>query len=75
MEGLFRVVWTSTGEQLTYKDLEEIALKEHWAKGLVYCDIEGFYIGEDGTLILADECGNFRYPPEDLFRVEWNNIK
>jgi hypothetical protein len=50
-------------------DTQEIALHEKWADGLMYCDMEGFYVGQDGTLILADECGNFRYCPEGRFAV------
>jgi len=62
----FCVIDKKTGRRAdTYK----IALKEKWAQGLVYCDIDGFYIGEDGSLILADECGNYAYPPEDRFKI------
>ena len=52
-------------------DTEKIALKEEWAKGLVYCDMEGFAFHEDGYLVLLDECGNFAYCPPERFRVEW----
>ena len=58
----FTVVDTKTGE---YPDLWEIALKEEWAKSLCYCDMEGFAIEEDGTLILLDECGKHEYPPDN----------
>ena len=58
----FTVIDTKTGE---YPDLWEIALKEDWAKSLCYCDMEGFAIEEDGTLILLDECGKHEYPPDD----------
>jgi len=34
----FTVIDVKTGE---YPDLETIALYEDWAKGLVYCDMEG----------------------------------
>jgi hypothetical protein len=63
----FNVIDLETGEE---PDMENIALNEEWARGLMYCDMEGFYIGEDGTLILADECGNFAYCPDNRFRVE-----
>ena len=52
-------------------DLEEIALHAPWTKGLIYCDMEGFAVEEDGTRILLDECGSPVYPPEGRFRVEW----
>lgn len=48
---MFTIIDTKTGE---YPDLWEIATSEDWAKGLMYCDMEGFAIEEDGTLILLD---------------------
>ena len=62
----FTVVDNRTGD---YPDLEEIALKEEWAKDLIYCDMEGFAISEDGTLMLLDECGGVAYCPEDRFTI------
>ena len=50
----FTVIDNNTGKQA---DQEEIALNEEWADGLVYCDMDGFAIMEDGSLILMDECG------------------
>lgn len=52
-----------------YPDVIEIALREDWANGLMYCDIDGFFIGEDGCLLLSDECGNHRYCPDGRFTV------
>ncbi len=66
MSDLFRVVWASNGEPAD--DLEGIALNCEWAKGLMYCDMQGFAVEPDGTLLLLDECGNHRYPPEGLFQ-------
>lgn len=62
----FTVIDLQTGKE---PDVEQIALKEDWAKGLVYCDIEGFSILEDGTLYLLDECGNYAYCPGDRFKI------
>ena len=62
----FEVIDLKTGK---YPYMYEIALKEEWAKGLMYCDMEGFFLNENGQLILADECGNFRYCPDDRFKV------
>ena len=62
----FDVVDTKTGE---YPDLWEIALTEEWAKGLMYCDMDGFAIREDGSLILLDECGNCVSCPPDRFEI------
>ena len=50
-------------------DLQQIAVTEEWAKGLIYCDMEGFVIDPDGCIALTDECGGVRYPPVDRFRV------
>ena len=62
----FKVIDCKTGKEA---DTEKIALKEDWAKHLIYCDIEGWFIGEDGCLILADECGNFAYADSERFIV------
>ena len=68
----FSVADPETGE---YPDVEHIALTEEWAKDLVYCDIDGFCINEDGNLILMDECGNYVYCPPDRFKVIIENEK
>ena len=65
----FKVIDKKTGKEA---DVEEIVLHEDWAKGLVYCDIEGFAITEGGELILADECGKFAYCPEDKFEIQFD---
>ena len=62
----FGVIDKKTGE---YPDLEKIAIEEDWAKGLCYCDMEGFALSEDGELILMDECGRLAYCPPDRFEV------
>jgi hypothetical protein len=64
----FKVVDPRTGE---YPDLRRIALTEDWARGLMYCDMEGFALEEDGTLLLLDECGAYREAPADRFVVEF----
>ena len=62
----FDVVDTTTGK---YPDWERIAREEAWAKGLVYCDMDGIAIREDGSLILLDECGNCVSCPSDRFEI------
>lgn len=62
----FDVIDTKTGK---YPDLESIALSEEWTKHLIYCDMQGFHIDEDGTLCLADECGNYAYCPHERFKI------
>lgn len=46
-----------------------IAAKEEWAKGLCYCDMEGFAVTEDGRLVLLDECGRYEFCPEGRFEI------
>lgn len=67
----FKVIDKKTGREA---DAYKIALKEEWAKSLIYCDIEGFAITEDGTLILADECGKMVYCPDDRFEIVFEEI-
>lgn len=62
----FLVIDIKTGEE---PDLWNIALEEEWANGLMYCDMEGFAMKQDGALVLLDECGEFRYCPPDRFNV------
>ena len=70
MNVVFTVVDTKTGR---YPDLEEIALTEEWAKGLMWCDMDSFAIGEDGTLFLLDECGQYASAPKGRFIVYEEN--
>ena len=62
----FDVIDPKTGK---YPDLWNIALNEEWAMHLMYCDMEGFAINEDGQLILMDECGGCAYCPDERFKV------
>lgn len=62
----FKVIDNKTGNQA---DPYEIANEEEWADSLCYCDIEGFAILENGSLILLDECGNYEYCPDGRFTV------
>ena len=62
----FTVIDKITGK---YPNLKQLALKEEWAQNLIYCDTPGFYINEDGNLLLMDECGNIAYCPPGRFRV------
>lgn len=64
----FTVIDKTTGKEA---DIEAIALNEEWAKGLCYCDMDGFAITDDGCLVLLDECGNFEYCDEERFEVKF----
>ena len=66
---IFTVHDRVTGEEVT--DLQALALKEPWAKYLIYCDIEGWAIQPDGTLMLLDETGQWAYVPEERYEVRW----
>lgn len=66
----FRVIDKKTGKEA---DTYEIALHEEWAKELCYCDMDGFAILEDGTLLLVDECGKFEYCDADRFEVVFDD--
>lgn len=63
----FSVIDKKTGE---VADVCNIALKEEWAKHLIYCDIDSFAIKEAGTLILIDDCNNIAYCPYDRFEIK-----
>lgn len=68
----FHVIDKTTGKEA---DPYEIALNEDWAKSLCYCDMVGFAILEDGTLILVDECGRFEFIQEnDRFEIVWDEV-
>lgn len=62
----FRVIDNKTGKEA---DTWNIAQHEEWAQSLIYCDMEGFAITEDGTLVLMDECGNVVYCDTERFKV------
>ena len=65
----FTVIDTKTGKEA---DEYEIALHEDWAKHLCYCDMEGWALENDGTLLLVDECGRFAYADRERFKVVWD---
>jgi len=67
----FIVIDNKTGEEA---DPYEIALHEDWAKHLCYCDIDGWAIEDDGTLLLVDECGRVAYADKERFKVKWDEI-
>lgn len=66
----FKVIDNNTGKEA---DIGKIALKEDWAKGLMYCDMQGFAILDDGNLVLLDECGKFEYCPSERFSIKFEN--
>lgn len=65
----FTVIDTKTGKEA---DEYNIALHEDWAKDLCYCDMDGWAIMSDGSLLLVDECGKFAYADRERFKVVWD---
>ena len=61
-------VWDTKNKKYVEDELQDLALKGF--KNLVYCDMEGCAIEEDGTLIILDECGNYEYLDSDRFKIE-----
>ena len=71
----FKVIDKRSGKEPIF-DFNHI-FREKWFKesNLIYCDIDGWYIGEDGTLILLDDCGNAAYPPSNRFEVLFEEVE
>lgn len=66
---IFKVIDNRTGKEPIY-DFNHL-FKEKWFKesGLIYCDISGWTIDEEGFLALSDDCDNIAYPPSERFSV------
>ena len=62
----FKVIDSKTGKEPTTRVIDNIAKKG----GLMVCDIDQFFVGEDGSLVLADDCGNITYVDRNRFKVE-----
>jgi len=61
----FKVIDTKTGKEPTSRVIDNIAKKG----GLMIMDIDQFFVGEDGSLVLADDCGNITYCDTKRFTV------
>ena len=68
-DGSFIVIDANTGKEA---DTYNIALHEDWAKHLCYCDMDGWAIQDDGSLLLLDECGRYAYADRERFKVKWD---
>ena len=53
----FKVIDIRTGKEVSAEKINEIAKES----GLMDMDIDQFFIGEDGQLVLADNCGKIAY--------------
>jgi len=64
----FKVIDNKTNLEWYFSEIS----KEDWVrKELIWMDLEGFAVEEDGTLVLLDECGRYVYPPEGRFSIHW----
>lgn len=61
----FHVIDTKTGKEPTKRMIDNIAKKG----GLMVMDIDQFFVGEDGSLVLADDCGNMAYCDMERFKA------
>ena len=62
----FKVIDTKTGKEPTSRVIDNLAKKG----GLLIFDIDQFFVGEDGSLILMDDCGKATYVDTKRFKVE-----
>ena len=53
----FKIIDITTGREVSSEKIDKIAKD----RGLMDTDIDQFFIGENGQLILADDCGNITY--------------
>ena len=56
-------------------NVEELAGESWVREKLVWPDLEGFAIGEDGCIYLLDECGNWEYCDPTRFYIRWPDIE
>ena len=61
----FKVIDIKTGKEPTSRVIDNIAKKG----GLLRMDIDQFFVGEDGSLILIDDCGKMTYCDTERFKV------
>ena len=61
----FKVIDTLTGKEPTDRVINDIAKKG----GLIIADIDQFFVGEDGQIVLVDDCGNITYCDMERFKV------
>lgn len=61
----FHVIDTKTGKEPTSRVIDNIAKKG----GLMVMDIDQFFVGEDGSLVLVDDCGRMTYCDTKRFKV------
>lgn len=63
----FKIIDKKTGKEPTDRVISNIAKRGN----LIECDIDQFFVGEDGSLVLMDDCGNVSYVDTRRFKVKW----
>lgn len=66
---LFKIIDRKTGKEPT----DRVITAQARSGNLIPCDIDGFYVGEDGQIILVDDCGNCTWLDMSRFKVESHN--
>ena len=66
---LFKIIDRKTGKEPT----DRVITAQARSGNLIPCDIDGFYVGEDGQIILVDDCGNCTWLDMRRFKVESHN--
>ena len=61
----FKVIDALTGKEPADEVITNIAKNG----GLMVADIDQFFVGEDGSLVLADDCGNMTYCDTERFKA------
>ena len=63
---LFKIIDRKTGKEPT----DKVITAQARLGNLIPRDIDGFYVGEDGQIILVDDCGNCTWVDMSRFEVE-----
>ena len=63
---MFKIIDRKTGKEPTDRVIQNIAKRGN----LISCDIDGFYVADDGQIILVDDCGNCTWLDMNRFKVE-----
>lgn len=62
---LFKIIDRKTGKEPT----DRVIAAQARLGQLITCDIDGFYVNEDGQIILVDDCGNCTWLDMNRFKV------
>lgn len=62
---VFKIIDSETGKEPTAEVIDSI-VKE---SDLIQYDVDQFFVGEDGSIVLADDCGNITYCDPKRFKV------